>query len=193
MIYPPVRGDQSFWWWAAAASLSDVGWGLGHCAARRVARMLVAGGSPDVYAYEFQHPAQGDATDGTYGWSLADAGFSVPGNTVCPHGSEVAFTFGAVHAVPAGEAAELAARMGRLWTNFALSGNPGAVWPSYARSNDTFLLLDVSSAGGVRPQQSVEREQCAFFDALLEQDIGMVLQGQNPVISAFPGAELTTK
>eukprot|EP00966_Prymnesium_polylepis_P081604 1890283-Prymnesium_polylepis.1 len=63
--YPPVRGNQSFWWWAAAASLSDVEWGLGHCSVRRVARILVDGGSPAVYAYEFAHPAQGDATDGT--------------------------------------------------------------------------------------------------------------------------------
>jgi len=166
--YPAVRGNQSFWWWASAASLSDVGWGLGHCSARRVAEMLVNGGSPAVYAYEFMHPAQGDATDKTYGWSLADAGFSVPGNTVCPHGSEIVFAFGAVHAVPPGEAAGLAARMGELWTNFAATGNPGAVWPGYAQSNNTFLLLDVASAGGVRPKQSIEATQCAFFDSVLK-------------------------
>lgn len=166
--YPLVRGNQSFWWWAAAASLSDIEFGLGHCTVRRVARMLVAGGSPDVYAYEFKHPAQGDATDGTYGWSLAGDGFSVPGNTVCPHGSEIVFAFGAAHSVPPGEAAALASRMGELWSNFAAAGTPGKVWPSYAQSNDTFLLLDVGSSGGIRPEQRAESEQCAFFDSLAD-------------------------
>eukprot|EP00756_Hemistasia_phaeocysticola_P041992 Hpha_TRINITY_DN16945_c2_g3::TRINITY_DN16945_c2_g3_i1::g.54661::m.54661 len=166
--YPAKRGNQSFWWWAAAASLSDAGWGLGHCSVRRVARMLVAGGTPAVYAYEFRHAAQGDATDGTYGWSLADYGFSVPGNTASPHGSEIVFAFGAVHAVVPGEAAELATRMGEMWSNFSVVGSPGAGWPGYAHSNDTFLMLDVGSNGGVKVGQGLEVPQCGFFDELLE-------------------------
>lgn len=49
--YPAARGGFSDWWWMAAAVASDKEWGLGHCSVRRVARALVAGGTPVVYSY----------------------------------------------------------------------------------------------------------------------------------------------
>jgi para-nitrobenzyl esterase len=166
--YPRVRGNQTFYWWAAVASASDAEFGLGHCSVRRVARMLAKGGTR-TFAYLFAHPAQRDLTDGTYGWRLTKGGFSTPGNTACPHASEIVYAFGDAKAVTPGEEAELAVSMGKLWASFASHGAPpaGVNWPPYAShaaANDTFFVLDVASAGGMRPEQAIEEAQCPFWD-----------------------------
>ena len=163
--YPRVRGNQTHWWWAAAATASDKEFTLGHCSTRRVARMLVAGGSPSVYAYQFDHAGQRDGTDKTYGWSLAQKGFSIPGNTVCTHTTEIVYTFGAALEVTPGEEADLATSVGQMWARFATTGVPSREWPRYD-ANDTFYRLEVKSAGGMRAQRGIEESQCDFWDVL---------------------------
>ena len=95
-----------------------------------------------------------------------------PWPQLVPHACELVYTFGDVLGVTPGEEADLARQIGGLWTSFAADGTPApaSVWPPLTRkmrlaANDSVLLLDVASSGGVRVgPQPYESAQCNFWD-----------------------------
>ena len=55
---------------------------------------------------------------------------------------------------------------GQLWSSFIATGAPPH-WPDFAiAANDTVLVLDVESSGGVRPREAYREQQCALWDSV---------------------------
>eukprot|EP00937_MAST-01D_sp_MAST-1D-sp2_P004850 g4850.t1 len=97
--YPSDLGPYSAWWWMAVRVITDLVPGLGACGTRSLARMLDRGGSPEVYAYMFEHPTQANPH------FIPGTG---PGSVAVPHASEIAYVFGDRNRLAPGAEAELA-------------------------------------------------------------------------------------
>lgn len=155
-------------WWKAVGMLNNEDWSHSHYSVRRAARLFLAGGAPAVYTYRFDHAPQRDELDGSIGWDCC----WFEGNTACRHAADLPYTFGGALQVMPGEEAALALRMAKMWTTFAVTGQPAdeaREWPAYVAGDhaplgEMFLALDVESAGGVRPVRSPEGAQCDFWD-----------------------------
>ena len=166
--YPPraQRGDKySDWWWVAQRMLTDGVPALGACSNRRLARLLLQGGTPAVFNYLFAHPTQSAAFPGFPGLG--------PGSVTVPHASEIAYVFGGAYLLAAGEEAALAAPVSAYWLNFARGANPNGPglpqWPRYTDAagaggeGDVVLRLDVGS-GGIAAQRNLRQKACDYMD-----------------------------
>ena len=176
--YPPegaaTRGKYSAYWWAGMRAETDAVPGLGPCAVRWLAKLLLAGGTPNVWQYQFVHPTQTDP----YGGHVPGVG---PGSVAVPHASEIAFAFGDAEQLTPGAEAELADSVAAYWTNFARNGDPNVgravplQWPPYAAASDTSIRFDVNSSApapvggsGTRQQSWLRREACDFMEGRLK-------------------------
>ncbi len=100
--YPSDLGNYSRWWWEAMR-VSTLGGhyapqapgqpllGVGHCSVRCLARLMVAGGTPQVYTYEFARPTKEVTNEMNVGVPLITG----PGNPFAPHASELEYVFAA--------------------------------------------------------------------------------------------------
>lgn len=125
------------------------------CPARRIARAAAGSQNEPVYRYFFTHALDNAPLSRTYG---------------AYHSLELFFVFRSVTNVPSyfPSVAELALSdaMGRYWTRFAASGDPGggtdAAWPLFDAARDTFLGLDSTIAAG----SGVRTTVCDFWDTV---------------------------
>lgn len=166
--YPQDLGNYSVSWWMAMRMATDGITGLGACTVRRLARMMVQGKSPAVFAYMFNHPSQGPMTDMNEGVHIPATGARSP---VVPHASELAYVFGWLEALSAdGGETSLALSMSRYWQQFASKGDPNEpslpAWPHYNTSDDAILGLDIGSSG-IKIQHKVRHDACDFWEAHL--------------------------
>jgi para-nitrobenzyl esterase len=158
--YPKQLGSYSKWYWMYMRAATDTVPGLGACGVRWMNRLLVAGGTPEVYSYLFAHPPEEKL-------GIPGGG----GGIFAPHTSEIAF----VYAIPVPaltvEEAVLARQMCQHWLAFAKTGSPnfsGApTWPAWTPTGtgaDTVMRLDVPSAGGTHVQQGLRKAACDLQD-----------------------------
>merc|ERR1712110_613520 len=100
--YPYNLGKYSKSWWTVMRVMTDEVPGIGPCGTRSVARDLVAGGSPGVFVYVFEHPPQ-EPTGIPCElvphpiWYPMRTGIPCgcgPGSVLVPHASELVFAFG---------------------------------------------------------------------------------------------------
>ncbi len=128
--FPKDLGKYSIWWWTYMRAATDTVPGLGPCSARRVARHLVKGGSPAVYAYLF---ARGI-------WEIKSL---VHGMT--PHAGEIPFVMGDANLFLDKKEKDLARAASALWSSFAINGAPAAdglpEWPQYNADDDAYHAL----------------------------------------------------
>merc|ERR1712224_177456 len=150
-------GTYNLWWWTAMRAFTDRVPGLGPCAVRWLAGLLVQGGAASVRSYIFAHPPQ-EVGDG----SVPGLG---PGNVLVPHGSEISYVFGNVTRAAVGEYA-LSTLMASYWVAFGVSGDPnhfGAPhWP-----------LMFNSTGHERRSRSVPGAWSEFSNVVMRFDVEM--------------------
>ena len=111
--YPTQLGAYSKWYWMFMRAATDTVPGLGACGVRWMDRLLVAGGTPNVYSYLFAHPPE--------------ERLGIPGGgggIFAPHTSEISFVFATPVPVLTMEEAELARQVCQYWVAFAKNGNP---------------------------------------------------------------------
>ena len=124
--------------------------------ADEVATAMHASGASDVYVYRFDWDEEPTVLGADLSQMLgACHGFEIPfvfGHFDLGAGSQRLFT-----PANAPGRTELAAAMTSYWTAFAASGRPGrgrgddlVAWPAWDDAA-TFLVLDTSASGGVRP------------------------------------------
>jgi hypothetical protein len=173
--YPADLGNFSRWWWetmrigttAGSASLGkdQAVMGLGHCAVRCLARLLVSGGTDQVYTYQFSHPTQHTVNEMNVGVPLTS---THPGSVLVPHASELPYVFAAMHAFD-NDAKEisLARNMSGQWLQFSNTGHPNLPglphWPKYDVSGDTTMVMKIAPIGTM-PMQGLYNLQCDFLD-----------------------------
>jgi len=157
--YPSNLGGYSLWWWMSARIQTDSVPGLGPCGARSLARELLMGGTPMVYAYLFALPSQ-SSNPGVPGVG--------PGSVIVPHAAEISFVFGRVKILQPSNEKELALAMAAYWSSFAVNGDPNHAglpyWPAYDDSDEILRFDDAPSAGGIRMQQALRKDACDFWD-----------------------------
>lgn len=164
--YPSNLGRWSQSWWTAMRMATDGATGLGPCTVRRLARMMVSGNSPAVFAYIFNHPSQEVVTDLNEGTPVF--GTSI-GSTVVPHASELPYVFGRLEGLSAknGEA-NLSLSMSAYWNRFAHEGDPNSpslpTWPPYDNKQDAILGLDVETSG-IKIERKTRAAACDFWEA----------------------------
>ena len=151
--------------------------GLGACAVRWLARMLVDGGAPAVYTYLFAHAP----TIPGLVWDTKGV-FSL-------HTAEIKFVFGTSppYGVVADETA-LAQQMAAYWYSFAssASGNPNptsqdhVTWPKFTTEDDSVLRLDQPSAGGITVQRGLRKAACDWQTQQAIADPRWHVPGLNP-------------
>lgn len=160
--YPQDLAGYSQNWWKAVRMGTDGGglglftsdesgvFALGHCAARHLARDLKAGGSAKVFQYLFER------------------------GSVVKHGDEIGYVFGDVDAFTQDADKELASKMAKYWSSFAINGVPGAEglpeWPEYTLDGDEVLRLDAGSGatpsgGDIRIGQKLRADACEYWQA----------------------------
>lgn len=103
-----------------------------------------------------------------FSWRPSHGAFGLLGSF---HGAEVPFVFNNLTDdlpnIAYSDADESLSRvMLELWSQFALAGNPNSsasiVWPAYNPLEESYLILNLQRSWN----QSLEREQCDFWDAL---------------------------
>ena len=134
---------------AAVQAMTD---GVFLCPTRRVARGIVATGTP-VFRYDFVHV-------------MEDPPFL---NLGAFHGSELVFVFGNDIAGAFGlEANEvpLSQLMMAYWGSMAASGNPNGsnrfAWPAYEMTTEPEIVLDTTQS----TETKLEQSQCDFWDGI---------------------------
>lgn len=175
--YPSDLGNYSRWWWQAmrVATLGGVSppqaanqpmMGVGQCSVRCLARLMVAGGTPEVFTYEFAHPTQNVINEMNVGVPLLTG----PGSVLVPHASELEYVFAATDPLSDkhGEV-DLAKNMSAQWLQFAQRGDPNPVglpyWAKFAASDDITMVFDVDHRQPLlRQVRNLYDEQCDFFD-----------------------------
>merc|ERR1712070_919541 len=167
--YPSNRGNYSQSWWTAMRLATDGGdpafTALGACTVRWTARLLLQGGSPNVFVYLFAHPSQETIPDMNVGSVISGLG---PGAVVVPHASELPYVFSADDLLSKknGEL-ELASAMSSYWTQFAKDGNPNKPtlphWPPYVLDHERVQRLDVMPYG-IHSQDNLREAACNFWD-----------------------------
>jgi carboxylesterase type B len=151
--YPSDLGKFSQTWWTVMRIWTDAVPGLGPCGTRSVARDLVAGGSPGVFVYVFEHPAQEKSVPGTG-----------PGSVLVPHASEISFVFGAEAFAANTDERVLALSMSSYWSAFAVNGHPPQkVWPMY--HDDAVISFTTSQEGGITVKSGFRKAVCDYWDA----------------------------
>jgi len=172
--YPSNLGDYSTWFWEYLRISTDGGisagpgqpsMGLGHCSARCVAKGLVAGGTPSVFFYNFQHPTNDTILDFNVGNPIPGTYANSP---FVPHASELPYAFSMLDELdPSNGERELAKAMSAYWTKFAELGDPNRdglpAWPRWEPDTDATQILDVG-VGGIASIQHLRAAACDFFD-----------------------------
>jgi para-nitrobenzyl esterase len=135
---------------AAAADLMTDGTFL--CPSRRVARGIVATGTP-VYRYDFEHVFENPP---------------FPGLGVF-HGSELVFIFGNAIAGEFGlspDEVPLQTLMRGYWSSMAASGNPNGggrlAWPAYDATTDPEIVLNLTPSTETAQKKAI----CDFWDTI---------------------------
>ena len=188
--YPPqYPASYSRWWWALMRVGTDVVPGLGPCAVRHLAALLLNGGSPAVFAYHLAHPTQA-----AYPSHPPGVG---PGSVVVPHAADIPYAFGVESLLEAGPEAALARNVSTYWSNFARFGDPNGgagatqrgrrgevdlnwdsraiaaagatAWPRYSTEADALLRLDAEApaGAGIHVQSHLRRQACDYMDSRL--------------------------
>lgn len=175
--YPANLGPFSHWWWVYTRGFTDQVPGLGPCAVRWLAKLLVDNGTPSVHAYLFAEPTACNIT--AYPWECSVLEQSIPGITtsnpiVVPHAVEINYAFGVTPLMPVGDQVRLAQTASQYWAAFGRSGkDPNleglTAWPSYVPTDDTILRLEGASGGGVRLQSHLRKEVCDFWQSTLPE------------------------
>lgn len=166
--YPSDLGKYSEPWWIGMRMGTDGLTGLGPCTVRRVARMMVQGKSPAVFAYSFDHPSQEAIRDVNEGNTVAGTG---PHSPLVPHASELPYVFSLLEGLSkdAGETS-LATSVSTYWQQFARQGDPNVQglpdWPRYNVDADEIIGFDVGSAG-IRTHRHFRQAACDFWEAHL--------------------------
>lgn len=149
--YPADLAGYSQDWWKAVRMGTDGGglglfssdetgvFALGHCGARHLARDLKAAGSAKVFQYLFER------------------------GTVVKHADEIPYAFGHVNYFQDESDKELAMKMGKYWSSFAINGVPGAeglpTWPEYDAETDEVLRLNSNITVG----QNLRADACDYW------------------------------
>lgn len=161
--YPKDLGHYSQWWWTATRVLTDAVPGLGACGTRWLAKLLVKGGSSNVYTYLFAHPEQ-FANPGIPGTG--------PGSVIVPHAAEIEYVFDATDLLTGSDELELGAKVSKYWVNFAVTGNPNdaqlPTWPKYSPDTDKELRIDAGPSG-IGAERHLRKAQCDYW----EENLGM--------------------
>lgn len=161
--YPDDLGPYSQWTWALGRMLTDQVPGLGHCGVRWLAQSLLVAGTPELYAYSFDHPTQ----------KFSGVPGTGPGSVIVPHAAEIDYVFGIFWKLTPGEEVDLAVAMSAYWVAFASAGDPNSrdpnsqelpAWPRYTAQDDIIMRLDAGE-GGIRMQQHVRKNACDFWDS----------------------------
>lgn len=161
-------GMWSRWWWINMRARTDLPFGgmPGHCATRKAARLLVKGGAPAVFLFNFQHATQASGISGG-----GSSGSGYVGNLLVPHAAELNY----VHSsIPQSDATEhlLAVQTTSYWTRFATAGDPTHTglprWPALQNATDeSVLLLDIEAneyGSPLRAASSLRSEACDFWE-----------------------------
>jgi para-nitrobenzyl esterase len=161
-------GMWSHWWWINMRAHTDLPFGgmPGHCATRKAARLLVKGGAPAVFLFNFQHATQASGISGG-----GSSGSGYVGNLLVPHAAELNY----VHSsIPQSDATEhlLAVQTTSYWTQFATAGDPTHAglprWPALQNATDeSVLLLDIEAneyGSPLRAASSLRSEACDFWE-----------------------------
>ncbi len=143
--YPANRGNFSLPYWMNVRIETDHVPGLGPCSVRWVAQLLANAGS-DVYTYMFAHPN------------------GLMSKVFVGHGAEITYVFGVRPPLDV-EGGVLATQVSAYWRQFAYHGNPNQnaglpLWPKYASADDSVMVLDVKSSGGLRPVHHLRKPAC---------------------------------
>merc|ERR1711920_653399 len=142
--------------------------GLGHCSVRCIAQLLTAGGTDQVYTYEFDHASMETLPEMNVGVPLKT---TFPGGVLAPHSSELPYAFAAVDLL-GNHSSEihLAQQMSAAWLQFASVGDPNiplleARWPKYQPNLDRTMVIH-GGANGFGAVQGLKKRQCNFFERL---------------------------
>ncbi len=121
------------------------------CDARRIARVMSAGGVP-AFLYQFTYPYKVAALPGVTG----------------SHSFELPFVFrnGYLGVALSDPELALADQVDGYWFRFAATGDPNGApalaWPAYSQTNDTNIVLDATLSTNV----GLKKDACDFWDAL---------------------------